>query len=151
MDDETGNNRCLQGEVGVPIEHANDAQAGRSNAIPIQEERRTEKRNKGDNARNGDTTGVMNTFSSKTFKRPYEKWLALVSSFIAVIKYDETGPRLNEAKIDQHFSFRPLIRAHREGCYSQKHMTSHSGSLRALKGTSYPHYSTDFLRHSIVA
>ncbi|KAJ1096561.1 hypothetical protein NDU88_001696 [Pleurodeles waltl] len=59
MYDNTRNNRCLQGVVGVPIQRANDAQAGRSSVIPTQEERRTEKRDKGDNVQNGDTTGVV--------------------------------------------------------------------------------------------
>ncbi|KAJ1169009.1 hypothetical protein NDU88_000918 [Pleurodeles waltl] len=68
MNDDTRNNRCLQGVVGVPIQHANDAQAGRSHAIPTQEERRTEKKDKGDNVRNGDTTSVMNTFSRRNCK-----------------------------------------------------------------------------------
>ncbi|KAJ1188676.1 hypothetical protein NDU88_005435 [Pleurodeles waltl] len=55
------------------MQHANDAQSGRSNVIPIQEERRTEKRDKGDNVRNGDKTGVMNKFSSlpPMFLEPY--------------------------------------------------------------------------------
>ncbi|KAJ1128184.1 hypothetical protein NDU88_006563 [Pleurodeles waltl] len=66
MYDDTGNKKCLQGVVGVPIQRANvaqAAQAGRSSVIPTQEERRTEMKDKGDNVRNSDMTGVKNKLS----------------------------------------------------------------------------------------
>ncbi|KAJ1199684.1 hypothetical protein NDU88_003517 [Pleurodeles waltl] len=66
MDDVTGNNMCSKGEVGVPIQHSNEAQADRGNGTPIQEGGTTGKmdnRGNGTLVREDDTTGVMDKFS----------------------------------------------------------------------------------------